>query len=305
MSLPAPQGAANWVQVRLQFGCVQCQQRSAINHFDIDGRYHCYTCQQERFFDADMWQEQIMPLVAATGDFFWTNARVFPPFPTVIPDEDWFEEQDGWNDIGDVMPVLLRDFLPHIGLTRPRLTAEREGTVMGAGGIKTATYQVALFPGHPLCGRCHLPYEVAFSERGRVSVRCPGCGVIENHRTPQAALENCPDLLAALAPEHVEGRAAARLEQRPGTAALAVMCPQCGSALQVTPGSRLVRCAYCGTSSLVPERATGGAPPVPTAWWIAVYAPSSLRRLLLQPNAGKSDDDDDDDNDDDEMPESS
>ena len=287
LSLPMPQHGVNWVLMRVQFGCVQCGEKSPVNHLDVDGRYFCVSCQQDRQFDVDLWHEKIVPLAAATGDHFWSNTRIFPPWPTVVPDTDWFEEQEAWSNLADALPQLLSEFFPRIGIERPRLRAEQEGTVMSAGGVKTATYKVELYPGHPLCPQCKLPFEVQFPERGRAVIRCPGCGMTEAHRTPPEALAKCPDVLAALAPDHVEGRAAARLEPKAGTAALGVMCPQCGSALQLTPGNRLCKCSYCGTSSLVPDRVAGATASEPAPWWLAVYSPSTLRRTLLAPNAGK------------------
>ena len=58
-----------------------------------------------------------------------------------------------------------------------------------------------------------------------------------------------------IAPEHVEGREVARISAQAGSAALAVVCPRCGSGLQLAPGARITNCPYCKTTSVVPSRA--------------------------------------------------
>lgn len=289
MSLPVPQGGANWVQLRVELGCVQCGNRSALNTLS-EGVYFCTSCQADRKFDVDLWHEKIIPLSAAVGDVFWTNMCVFPPWPGVLPDEDWLDDQEGWDDLSGSIPAIMRDIFPRIGYERPRLRAEQEGTVMNSGGMKTATYAAEMFPGHPLCDTCKVPLVVSFPSRGVAQTQCPHCRASDTHKTPDSVLMKCPDLLAALAPELVQGRAPARLEQKPGTAAVAILCSGCGSALAMQPGDRIVKCQYCSTTSFIPERAMAvpAGPPQKKPWWIAVYSPSSLRRLLMQPGAGQN-----------------
>ncbi len=298
MSLPVPQGGANWVQLRMELGCVQCGNRSALNTLS-EGRYFCTSCQADRQFDADLWHEKIVPLSAAVGDVLWTNMRVFPPWPGVLPDEDWLDDQDGWDDLSGSIPAIMRDIFPRLGYERPRLRAEQEGTVMSSGGMKTGTYAAEMFPGHPLCDACKVPLVVSFPARGLAQTQCPQCKASDTHKTPDSVLMKCPDLLAALAPELVQGRAPARLEQKPGTAAVAILCSGCGSALAMQPGDRIVKCQYCSTTSFIPERAlpVQAGPPDKRPWWIAVYSPSSLRRLLMQPGAGRNRPSDPPDND--------
>ncbi len=288
MSLPVPQGGANWIQIRMELGCVQCGNRSALNTMS-DGGYFCGSCQQDRKFDADMWHEKILPLCAAVGDVLWTNMRVFPPWPGVLPDTEWLEDLDEpWDDLADAIPTIMRDVFPRIGHERPRLKAEQEGMVMASGGMKTGTYMVEMFPGHPLCDTCKVPLDVLFPARGMAQARCPKCNASEMHRSPDSVLSKCPDLLAAISPDLVQGRAPARLEQKAGTAALAILCSGCGSALTLQPSERICKCQYCGTSSLIPDRAMTprAGPPQKKPWWVAVYSPSTLRRLLMQPGAG-------------------
>ncbi len=65
MSLPVPQGGANWVQLRVELGCVQCGNRSALNTLS-EGVYFCTSCQADRKFDVDLWHEKIIPLSSET-----------------------------------------------------------------------------------------------------------------------------------------------------------------------------------------------------------------------------------------------
>jgi hypothetical protein len=295
VSIPYPPSGVMFIQVRLKFGCTQCGNRSPIDTLDADGRFFCFGCNQERLFDTDMWKEKLVRIAAVVGDAFWTNLRVYPPWPAVMPEEDWLDDQDGWDDVSEMVPRLMADFLPKVGLERARLTMEQEGTVFGAGGMKSGSYDVALYPGHPLCGSCRSPVEISFPARGVAQLVCRPCNVNETHHAPPSLLGECPELLAALAPDLVQGRPPARVEPKAGTAAMAILCPQCGSSLALPHGTRVAVCAHCKTSSLVPERAAGalGKAPDPEPWWLCLYAPSSLRNLLSQPGAGRNRDDDD------------
>lgn len=296
LTIPQPAHGVVFVQVRLKLGCVQCGNRSPIDMLDADGRYFCFSCQQDRQFDTDLWHERIVPMAAIVADGFWTNMRMLPPWPPVMPEEDWLEDQEGWSEIGEVIPQLMKDFLPRIGIERARLTMEQEGTVFGAGGMKTSTHEVALFPGYPLCTICKSPVQVGFPKRGVAQVGCLRCNVHETHVSSEELVAKCPDLIAAIAPDHVQGRPPVRTEAKAGTAALAVLCPQCGASLAMPTGTRTVTCTHCRATAIVPERlaATPGQTPDPEGWWLALYAPCSLRKLLSQPGAGRNKDDDDD-----------
>lgn len=294
LSIPYPPQGVMFIQARVKFACVQCGTKSPIDTLDGDGRYYCFGCNQERMFDTDMWKEKLVRIANIVGDAFWTNMRIYPPWPAVTPEEDWLEDQDGWSDVAEMVPELMTNFLPKIGLERARLTMEQSGTVFGSGGMKTGSYDVAFFPGHPLCTSCRSPLEVSFPARGVAQVVCRKCNVNETHQSPQNLLAECPELLAAIATDLVQGRAPARVEAKAGTAALAILCPQCGSSLTLAQGTRVAVCQYCRTSSVIPEKATGGAGkvPEPEAWWMILYSPCSLRNLLSRPGAGRNRDDD-------------
>jgi hypothetical protein len=296
VSIPYPPMGLMFVQVRCQFGCVQCGTKSPINTLDADGHFFCFGCNQERSFDTDMWKESLVRLANLAGDAFWTNMRVYPPWPQVMPEEDWLDEQSGWEDLSSMVPRLMKNILPKIGLERAQLTIEQSGTTFGADGMKTGTYDVEVFPGHPLCRRCRSPLEVGFPARGIAQACCRFCQVNEIYNAPYTLLQECPELVAALADDLVKGWAPARLEAKAGAAALAILCPQCGSSLSIAPGTRVAMCQYCKTSSLIPERAmsSAGKAPAPQAWWMVLAAPCSLRTLLSAPGAGRTQDDDDD-----------
>ncbi len=294
ISIPYPPEGLMFVQVRLTLKCAQCGTKSPIDTPNMSGRYFCFGCGRDQGFDTDLWKERLIRIANIVGDGFWTNLRVYPPWPPITPEEDWLEDQDGWDDVAPIMPNLMQNFLPKIGLERPRLTMEQEGTVFGAGGIKTASYDVAYYPGHPLCAGCLSPVEVFFPRPGAAQVVCRACQVNETHVASPELLGECPELVAAVAPDLVEGRASVRVEQRGGTAALAILCPHCGSPITPSGADRVVTCTFCRTSSVLPERVTGaaGKPPAPSAWWMVLRAPCSLRVLLGQPGAGRHCDDD-------------
>src|SRR5205823_6286210 len=127
-------------------------------------------------------------------------------------------------------------------------------------------------PGHPLCAQCKTPLAAQFPSDGVVTTTCSRCNTHETYRAPPAAKAASSDFVAVLAPDHVEGREAARVAPQQGSAALAVVCPKCGSALHLAAGARMTTCAYCKVTSVVPDQlAAAGAPPPsrPDPIWLA------------------------------------
>ncbi len=262
---------------------MQCQRPSPLVRIDMDGRFYCYGCAREMFFDPDLWKESIFFVASGLGDAFWSNLGTFPPWPTNVLDEDALSDQEdrlGGDD--DVLPHLIQRCAV-VGRTSGGMSIEKGGMSIGGGGMRTRGFAVAMSPGHPLCTQCKSPLHVQTPADGVVTASCARCGTSETYRAPPAAKGACPDLFGVISPEHVEGRETARVMPQQGSAALAVTCPKCGSALQLAPGARVTNCPYCKTTSVVPDHvASAGAPPpsTPDPFWLAFRSPSTLRTVL-------------------------
>jgi hypothetical protein len=281
------------VQVRLSIKCTTCQRASPLSRLDMEGRYYCYGCNREQLFDADIWKENVLFLASGLGDALGSYAQTFPPWPPNAGEGRSHETVEqkiarleshsgGLDDVDDMMMMHLLGKCDEIGRTTGGLTVEREGMSMGGGGMRTRGIVLAMSPGHPLCAQCKTPLQTQTRSDGVVMTSCSRCNLHETYRLPPAAKSVCKDLCGVIAPEHVEGREAARITSQPG-AALAVVCPKCGSGLQLAAGERITHCAYCKTTAIVPEHIGAASPPtLPDPLWLAFRSPSSVRTLLIE-----------------------
>jgi hypothetical protein len=277
----------HWVQLRLEVGCTACSQKSPLDRLDMEGRFYCVPCGRMSLFDPALWRETVLPFAAALGDCFWARFGQFPPWPAVAPDAGYFEGAGKpWSEHAAALPKSLREIFPALGVERPRMQIVQTGMIIGPTGMRSRTLAVLIAPGHPLCEKCRAPLALEGAGRGRTTARCNACGTTDTYRAPDAALEASAELCAVLAPDHAEGRLEARVEAQKGTAAVAITCPTCGSALPITSGERFATCRHCGAQALVPTgvlaQAFGAAPAAAARpWWVAIRSPSSLRTLLL------------------------
>ncbi len=286
VAAPAPIQGIHWVQIRLAIKCATCQRASPLNRLDTDGRFYCYGCGRDMFFDADLWDEHVFDLASGLGDAYWALAGVFPPWPPSDPTEDQLDDVDADEKIGcgtDVIPQLLGK-CREIGRATGGLTIEHGGMMFGAEGMRTRGCALEMSPGHPLCAKCKTPLATQVTSDGVVNASCSRCGTHETYRAPPAAKAACNELAGVLAPEHVDGREAARVAPQAGSAAMAVVCPKCGSALQLERGARVTVCAYCKTTSVVPDQiaAAGAQPGKPEPLWLAFRAPSAVRNVMIE-----------------------
>jgi hypothetical protein len=288
--------SVHWVELTVEIKCTACSQTSPINHLDLDGMFYCVSCGREMPFDEDLWGEDVLFVASATGDQFWTKLRAFPPWPTGKPSED--DDSEDWCEKWQAIQPVFAE----LGTTKARVRITSGGMVIAAGVMKARSVTAEAFPGHPLCPSCHVPLHVSFPSRGQVVAQCSRCGTTSSYRVPEAAFEQCQELVGVIAPDHSEGRPPVRLEAQPGTAAIAIRCGNCSAALSLTPGEHFVTCQYCKTTSVVPNRvmaqAQRGAKPEP--WWVAFRAPSAMRQRLAESVAkgGASSRGDEDDGDD-------
>jgi hypothetical protein len=283
-AVPSPTTGIHWVQVRLSIKCMQCQQPSPLSRIDTDGRFYCYSCGREQLFDADIWKESVFYVGSALGDAYWANAHVFPPWPPYDAEKADLTDTDPFDEINaDLLKHTLRK-CQQVGQATGGLTVEQSGMSIGGGGMRTRGVAVAMSPGHPLCTRCKTPLETTMPADGVVAARCSRCGTSDAYRLPGAAKVICSDVSGVLSPEHVEGRDVVRIASAPGSPALAITCPKCGSGLQLAPGERLTNCPYCKTTALVPDHVASAGKPAPTnpdPLWLAFRTPSSVRNAVV------------------------
>jgi hypothetical protein len=283
---PVPTQGVHWAQVRLSIKCMTCQRASPLTRLDMDGRFFCYGCSRDLFFDVDLWKEDILFSGSAFGDALWANAGTFPPWPKNEPTGDAMDDlaEHVGVDAGAILNVVLEK-CREMGRSEGGMSIEHGGMSMGSAGTRTRGLAVTISPGHPLCAQCKAPLDTSYPADGVVVAACPRCHTSETYRAPPAAKAMCNELCGVLAPEHVEGRETARIAAQPGSAALAVTCPKCGSGLQLAPGARITNCPYCKVTSVVPDHiAAAGAPPpaVPDPLWLAFRAPSAVRTGLIE-----------------------
>jgi hypothetical protein len=187
-----------------------------------------------------------------------------------------------------VLPRSLRVNFPNIGVDRPRLHITMTGMTMNASGMRSRGCEIILSPGHPLCPKCRAPLTASGAGQGLATVRCAACRTEETYRVPEQALGWCEELVGVIAPDHVHGRSAVRIEAQAGNAAVAIKCPSCGSPLTLAPDEHVTTCPYCKTSSFVPTGVlaqTFRKPTPPRPWWLAMRSPSALRGLLTASQA--------------------
>ncbi len=262
------------MKVRVQLKCATCGQYSPVNHLDHDGLFFCGTCGRDQPFDVDVWREYILPTASATGDAFWGNFGVFPPWPEgdMANGSALFGSEYG----------LLKQHLLQVGKSKTHVRLERSGGVVISDAIRSNSFIVECFPGTPHCPQCRAQWSPYVQAAGVVVAQCTQCGTRESYRVDEQLAKRVKDFVGALAPDHVEGRPPVRLEAEPGSAALAIKCGGCGAALHVTAGQNFVACSYCSTSSLIPDRVLSRtllrAQMQP--WWLGFKSPSRLRRSL-------------------------
>lgn len=279
--VPAPEQGVHWVQLRLAIGCATCQRRSPLARLDMEGRFYCYGCGRDMFFDADLWKEYVLNVASALGDAYWASQRVFTMWPNVT-DVDEIAGSDEIEELCDdaVAAHLLKKCM-EIGRTTGGLTLEKGGMTIGAGGMRTSACAFEMSPGHPLCTKCKTPLSTRVEPDGVASTVCSRCGVRESYRLPPAARSACNDLCGVISTDHVDGRENARVAAQ--GAAIAAVCPKCGSGLQLAPGSRVAQCGYCKTTCVVPEMIAlaGAQPGQPEPFWLAFRSPSAVRAAIL------------------------
>lgn len=263
-ALPPPVDV-HWVQLQLEVECVFCRTRSPVGQLD-EGRFLCLSCAHELPYLASFWQKRL-DFASAAGDYFWSRFGRFP---------EWQWPKGGMAE--EELAGLMR-LLWGLGSDRQKIFAE--GSPAHRLGDPISNKQtLTMAPGHPLCDACHRPLTAQFGTRGTVAMSCSGCGSHKSYDAPAVVLAACEEVIALVAPDHLHGAKSVGLKSVSQSAAVAITCPSCGSALQLAPGERLTICKFCKTESIVPLGVmaqafsnTPGAQPI----WLALRSPAKLR----------------------------
>jgi hypothetical protein len=268
-ALPAPVDV-HWVQLQLEVECVFCRNRSPVGQLD-EGRFLCLSCAHELPYLAGFWQKRL-DFASAAGDYFWSRFGRFPAW-------QWPKGGMAEGELEGLMRMLWG-----LGGDRQKIFAEGSPS-HGLGDPISNKQKLTMAPGHPLCDSCHRPLTAQFGARGAVTMSCSGCGSRKSYDAPAVALAACGEVIAVVAPDHLHGAKSVGLKGQPQSAAVAITCPSCGSALELAPGERLTICKFCKTESIVPLGVMAqafssrpGAQPI----WLALRAPAKLRRTYAR-----------------------
>ena len=246
-------GNLHWVALRCTFQCRACEFPFPLEGLVTAEGIDCAQCGSLQRFEVDQWMEALQ-FAHAVGDL---GGR---------PPEGRFPNPEVW--IGDVNPHK------DIGKTATFATKQ-------TGRISTDAS-----PGHPICRVCARPLDCQVGHGGRVETRCSGCGAAEHYALPPNAARFTGLVKGVVADEHAAGRRDVKV-QATQAGATALVCPQCGAALQGLSGTT-AQCAYCKTVAFVPARARPretGQLVKPTVFWMAFQGPSPDREVLERPVA--------------------
>jgi LSD1 subclass zinc finger protein len=239
--LPPRSDGAYWVCIECDFKCRACGFKVPLNHLDMDGAMLCARCGLEQAFEVVRWREALGH-AHAVGDFFRDGGAggLENPFRTV-------------------------------GTSRTSATVTTEGA---------NALEITASPGGPLCTACRSPLDVEIAGEGTSTVSCKACGERASYAVPAAARKMARALRAIVATEHRTDRPEVTVEEASGATAIAVKCPSCSAPLEVTEDSRFVACAYCKTTSRIPDRTwfrLRGGEPATESMWLLFSGPSPLR----------------------------
>ncbi len=259
--LTPPSDALIWVALRCSFQCRSCHFLSPLDELDIDGSVECAHCGVHQRFDVDAWHEALA-FAHGVGDLALPPPEGRHPNPHV------------W--IGSDNPHI------RIGYTEVFAEHRQSSTLVQHGMTVHRSLFIQASPGYPVCGKCTGGLRISIQE-DRTNARCDTCGEQASYKLPAGADAYCAAISGAVALAHRMDKPLAKIDAHGGTSTL--KCGQCGGALPVTK-DRVVECAYCNATNLVPTRARErhpGAQIVPDVWWLAFSGASAERQRTESP----------------------
>lgn len=245
------------MKVNAEFQCRACGHLSPLNHLDLDGSVRCLRCGLDQAFAETSWQKALAHAHAVADLAGAPEGRK--------ADECFSIEQENPFRAG------------------PSALYQESGFVLERGMQIPSTMRLYAELGEPRCEPCGGVLQLD-ARAADLHLRCTHCNDARVYRLPPEALRLSPGLVAVIQDEHRSDQLVTRVEEStsdPGVVAL--RCPSCGGGLQVRPGTRVVTCTYCRTSSRIPQKTllrTGDPNVQKEAWWLAFQGPSPLRRKL-------------------------
>jgi hypothetical protein len=244
-------GDLHWVALRCTLQCRACEFPFPLEGLVTSEALDCAQCGSLQRFEPDLWMEALL-FAHAVSDLGGPNPEGRFPSPAV-----WIGDDN-----------------PHRELGRTQTFAA------------SATSRISLeaSPGYPVCRPCARPLEVRLGYGGAVETRCSGCGAAARYEFPVNGAKFSALVKGVVADEHLASRRDAKVQvTQAGPSAL--VCPQCGAALQAITGST-AQCAYCRTVAYVPARARPretGQRVRPGIFWMAFRGASPAREALERP----------------------
>jgi hypothetical protein len=282
--LVAPGAVGNAVFARIHesdFECRGCGLRTPVT-LGFDAEVECHRCGLRQAFTPGQWEEAL-DTAHAVADLCGPNPE--GRFPGMGPS------------------VAAKNRAKSLGVEHTRTEAKQSTTTIDGNGTRSRTLRILVSPGHPLCNACHAPLGVRIDAAGKAETECARCGDHASYALPAGAAAKAPALRAVIGDEHRTDRPAAKVDNVDAAGVAALTCPSCGAGLPVQPGTDLVTCSFCHTTSRVARkgwaRASGTAPPF-EPFWVLLEGPSKRRRVLQ----GELESDDGDDDGDEDEPES-
>lgn len=222
-----------WVQVRAQFQCKRCRHASPLNHPDVDGTFECVHCKLEQPASPAVWEDGLL-FAHAVADLGSPGAETREP--AIDRSKNYNFELEG------------------LGESRSSASLHVRMTSEGRGHYERHSLEMEASPGHPLCERCAEPLSVQTDADGGLTTTCPGCGDRAVFKLDSRLRQLHSALVGVCANELRADRAVVQLGALNEREAVAVQCPQCGAALELTARAHFVKCGYCQTPSNVPAK---------------------------------------------------
>jgi hypothetical protein len=222
-----------WVQVRAQFQCRRCRHSSPLNYPDVDGAFECVHCKLEQPASPAVWKDGLL-FAHAVADLGSPGADAREP--AIDRSRNYNFELEG------------------LGTSRSGASLHIRMTSEDRGHYERHSLEMEATPGHPLCERCAEPLAVGTDVDGALSTTCPRCADRATFTLDRRLRQLHAELVGVCANELRADRAVVQLGKVNEREAVAVQCPQCGAALELTARDHFVKCGYCQTPSNVPAK---------------------------------------------------
>jgi hypothetical protein len=243
-----------WVAVRVRFRCHGCRHKSPLNHLDMDGSAACVACGTEQELKARGWTRPIKH-AHGVGDLSGPNGEGRFPDPALC--------------------IAAHNELADVGVSRVWAFSGQQGRTVGGGAHESIEIEAA--PGHPLCTACRAPLHIAARSSESITLRCVACSA------PPTSYPTPPQAKGTVAGAVSVEQSSARLDLdvlMGAGEAVAVRCPSCSAPLDLSGGTSVIPCRFCGVTARLSNAVLvrlGFKNVKPIVWWLLFEGPSSRR----------------------------